>query len=213
MKRKTIFCLICTVLVVGMLSLAGCGNADQDAISKDLTSQLDSLQSSGSQALTKELKANESTFTALGIDTDELAKSILDGFTYNIGTITIKDGAKSATADVELTSKTANTILTSLVNTLPSAAANITANDIATEDSLNKFIGKQLTEAVNKAGTEKATLTVTYSKNGDTWKLDDLETQLYKALGLDELKLEDIYKQLGVSNYQELENYIKQYIK
>ena len=218
MKRKTLACLICSVLVVGMLSLTGCGssngsgNSDQDAIYKDLTSQLDSFKDSGPQALAEELKANDSTLKPLGIDYDEFANAILDGFTYNIGTITVKDGAKSATAEVELTSKTANTALTALINNLPSTATSLSVDDLSSEDNLNKFIGKQLVEAVKKADTEKTTLTLTYSKTNDKWSLDDLETQFYKALGLDTINLDSVYSYLGVSNYSELESYINQYL-
>ena len=217
MKRKILACFVCSVLVVGVLTLTGCGsnggsgNADQDAISKDLTSQLDSLKSSGSKALADELRANESSFKTLGIDSDEFANELLDGFTYNIGTITVKDGAKSATAEVSLTSKSVSSVLTALVNNLPSSAASITADDISSEDKINKFIGKQLMAAAKSAGTETSNLTLTYSKSGDTWKMDDLETQVYKALGLDAINLNSIYSYFGVSNANELESYINQY--
>ena len=216
MKRKTLACLVCSVLVVGVFALAGCasnsgsGNADQEAISKDLTTQLDSFKSSGSKALADELKANESTFKTLGIDSDEFAKEMIDGFSYSIGTITVKDGAKSATAEVKLTSKTVVSALTALVNNIPSAVTSLSADDISSEDKINKFIGKQLLQAAKSAGTESTTITLTYSKSGDNWKMDDLETQIYKALGLDTIDLNSIYSYLGVSNASELESYINQ---
>ena len=218
MKRKTLACLVCSVLVVGVFALVGCasnsgsGNADQDAISKDLTSQLDSFKSSGSKALADELKANESSFKTLGIDSDEFANELLNGLTYSIGTITVNDGSKSATAEVNLTSKSVSSVLTALVNNLPSSAASITADDISSEDKINKFIGTQLMQAVKSAGTEKTNLTLTYSKSGDTWKMDDLETQVYKALGLDAINLDGIYSYLGVKDAAELESYINQYL-
>lgn len=217
MKRKTLACLVCSVLVVGALTLTGCGssnsgsgNADQEAISKDLTTQLESFKSSGSKALADELKANESTFKTLGIDSDEFAKEMMDGFSYSIGTITVKDGAKSATAEVKLTSKTVVSALTALVNNIPSAVTTLSADDISSEDKINKFIGKQLLQAAKSAGTESTTVTLTYSKSGDNWKMDDLETQIYKALGLDTIDLNSIYSYLGVSNASELESYINQ---
>ena len=217
MKRKTLACLVCSVLVVGALTLTGCGssnsgsgNADQEAISKDLTTQLESFKSSGSKALADELKANESTFKTLGIDSDEFAKEMMDGFSYSIGTITVKDGAKSATAEVKLTSKTVVSALTALVNNIPSAVTSLSADDISSEDKINKFIGKQLLQAAKSAGTESTTVTLTYSKSGDNWKMDDLETQIYKALGLDTIDLNSIYSYLGVSNASELESYINQ---
>ena len=217
MKRKTLACLVCSVLVVGALTLTGCGssnsgsgNADQEAISKDLTTQLESFKSSGSKALADELKANESTFKTLGIDSDEFAKEMMDGFSYSIGTITVKDGAKSATAEVKLTSKTVVSALTALVNNIPSAVTSLSADDISSEDKINKFIGKLLLQAAKSAGTESTTITLTYSKSGDNWKMDDLETQIYKALGLDTIDLNSIYSYLGVSNASELESYINQ---
>ena len=220
MKRKTLVCLVCSVLVVGALTLTGCdsnggsgsGNADEDAISKDLTSQLDSFKSSGAQALASELKANESTFTSLGIDCDEFAKELMDGFSYSIDKITVDSKATSATADVKLTTKTVDSVLAAVVTNLPSAAANLTADDISSEEKVNQVIGKQLMEAAKSASTGSTDLTLTYSKSGDSWKMDDLETQVYKALGLDTIDLKSIYSYLGVSNYSELESLINQYL-
>ena len=225
MKRKTLVCAICAVLVVGMLALTGCGSSstsgnsgsssgssDQEAISKDLTAQLDSFKNSGSQAFAEELKAYDSTFKALGIDSGEFVKELLDGFTYSIGTITVDSEKGSATAEVNFTSKTIGSVLVAVVNTIPSAVTSLTADDLASEDAVNQFVGNQLMQAVKSAETGTTALTLTYSKTGDTWKLDDLETQLYKALGLDAIDLDTIYSYLGVSNASELEASISQYL-
>ncbi len=219
MKRKTLACLLCSVLAFGMLSLAGCGsnsgsgNSDQDAISKDLTTQLDSFKSSGSQMIAEQLKANDSALSTIGINSDDFAKEMLDGFSYSIGTIKVDSKANSATAEVTITSKTVYSALTALVTNLPTAVTNMSADDLSTDENINKFIGKQLTEAVKSAGTEETTITLTYSKSGDTWKMDDLETQVYKALGLDTITLDSIYSMLGVSNASELESLVSQYLK
>ena len=217
MKRKTLACLLCSVLAIGMLSLAGCGSSsgssDQDAISKDLTTQLDSFKSSGSQVIGEQLKANDSALSTLGINSDDFAKEMLDGFSYSIGTIKVDSKANSATAEVTITSKTIYSALTALVTNLPTAVTNMSADDLSTDENINKFVGKQLTEAVKSAGTEETTITLTYSKSGDTWKMDDLETQVYKALGLDTISLDSIYSMLGVNNASELESLVNQYLK
>lgn len=225
MKKKTFICLMCAALVAGMLALAGCGgsssssssssnsgNADQEAISKDLATQLDSFKSSSSQELSKTLQANDTSLQTLGIDSDEFAQALLDGFTYEIGTISVNSNGKTAIAEVNATSKTATTVLASLVNNLPNAVLKMTANDVSSEDKINKFLGTQLVEAAKSAGTEKSTFSLTYTKSGDTWKMDDAETQLYKALGFDTITLNSIYSQLGVSNASELEAYINKYL-
>ncbi len=218
MKGKTLKRLLCSVLVAGMLSLAVCGlsacsnSADQDAISKDLTSQLDSFKNSASQALAEELKANDSTFKALGISSDEFTKELLDGFDYSIGEITVDSKAGSATANVSLTSKTVESALTAFVNNIPTAVSNLTLSDISSEKKLNEVVGNLLLDAVKSAETGSTDLTLTYSKDGDTWVMDDLETQIYKALGLDTINLESIYSYLGVSDFSELESYISKYL-
>ncbi len=225
MKRKTLVCALCAVLVVGMLALVGCGSSstsgnsgsssgtsDQEAISKDLSSQLDAFKNSGSQAFAEELKAYDSMFKTLGIDSGEFAKELLNGFTYSIGTITVDSEKGSAIAEVKITSKTVGSVLVAVVNTIPSAVTTLTADDLSSENTINTFIGNQLMQAVKSAGTEDTALTLTYTKTGDTWKMDDLETQLYKALGLDTISLDSIYSYLGVSNSSELANYLNQFL-
>ena len=214
MKRKALAFLVCTALVAGMLALTGCsnGNSDKDQISKDLTSQLDSFKSSCSQKLADELKANDASLATFGVDSDELAKALADGFGYKVGDITVNSGANSATAEVTLTSKTAASVLTALTNNVPSAVGSLTLDDLSSEDKINKFVGNQLLEAAKSAGTESTSVTLTYSKNNNTWTMDDLDTQIYKALGLDQISLDSIYRELGVSNAAELDALISQYL-
>lgn len=215
MKKKSLACLLCSLLVVGMLVLAGCGggNSDADAISKDLATQLDSFKSSSSQQLADALKANDSSLSTLGIDADELSKSLLDGFTYSVGTVTVSSDSKSATAEVSLTSKTATSVLAASIENVPTVVGDMSLADLSSEGAVNKLVGKLLTQAAKSASTETVKLTVTYSKTSDGWKLDDLATQVYKALGLDQINLDAIYKQLGVKDAAELETYLKQYLK
>lgn len=214
MKKKSLACLLCSLLVVGAMVLAGCGggNSDADAISKDLASQLDSFKSSSSQQLADALKANDSSLSTLGIDTDELSKSLFDGFTYSVDTVTVSSDSKSATAEVSLTSKTATSVLAASIDSVPTVVGDMSLNDLSSEDAVNKLLGKLLTQAAKSAGTETVKLTVTYSKTSDGWKLDDLETQIYKALGLDQINLDSIYRELGVSNAAELDALISQYL-
>ena len=212
MKRKTLTRLICAMLVVGMLFLTGCNSKEKKAITDSLTAQLDSFKSSGSEELAKVLEANDASLAPLGIDYNEFAQEILEGFTYSIGAITVDSGAKSATVEIKLTSKTPLTMLTALVYNLPNAATSVSADILSSEDSLNKFIGEQLVEAAKNAETDQTTLTVTCSKTDDTWTLDDFGTQIYKALGLDEINLEGIYSQLGVKDFDELSSLVSKYL-
>lgn len=212
MKRKALTRLICAMLVVGMLFLTGCNSKEKKAITDGLTAQLDSFKSSGSEELAKVLEANDASLAPLGIDYNEFAQEILEGFTYSIGAITVDSGAKSATAEIKLTSKTPLTMLTALVYNLPNAATSVSADILSSEDSLNKFIGEQLVEAAKNAETDQTTLTVTCSKTDDTWTLDDFGTQIYKALGLDEINLEGIYSQLGVKDFDELSSLVSKYL-
>ena len=214
MKRKTLACLLCSILVLGMLFMTACtSKEDKNEITTDLTAQMDSLKASGSEQLADVLKENDSSLKALGIDYNELAKEILDGFTYSIGAISVGSGGETATADVEITSKTPVTMLTALVYNIPSAAASLSEDVISSEEKLNAFIGTQLMEAVKNAETDVTTLTVTYSKEDNKWTLDDLGTQIYKALGLDAINLDGIYAQLGVKDFNELSSLISEYLK
>lgn len=212
MKRKALTRLICAMLVVGMLFLTGCNSKEKKAITDDLSAQLDSFKSTGSEELAKVLEANDASLASLGINYDEFAQEILEGFTYSIGAITVDSEAKSATAEIKLTSKTPLTMLTALVYNLPNAATSVSADVLSSEDSLKKFIGEQLIAAAENAETDQTTLTLTCSKTDDTWVLDDVETQLYKALGLDKINLEGIYSQLGVKDFNELSSLVKGYL-
>ena len=212
MKRKALTRLICAILVVGMLFLTGCNSKEKKAITDDLSAQLNSFKSSGSEELAKVLEANDASLASLGINYDGFAQEILEGFTYSIGAITVDSGAKSATVEIKLTSKTPLTMLTALVYNLPNAATSTSADVLSSEDSLKKFIGEQLMEAAKNAETDQTTVTVTCSKTDNTWELDDFGTQLYKALGLDEIDLEGIYSQLGVKDFDELSSLVSKYL-
>ncbi len=213
MKRKTLACLMCAILVLGMLFMTGCNSKEKEAITSDLSSQLDSFKTSGSEQLAGVLEENDASLQALGIDYDEFAQQILDGFSYSIGAITVDGGAESATVDITFTTKTPLTMLTALVYNIPSAATSLTEDVISSEEKLNAFIGEQLVAAVKNAETDETTVTVTCSKTDDKWALDDIETQLYKALGLDAINLDGIYEFLGVKDFNELSSLINGYLK
>ena len=213
MKNKALVRLICAILVMGMVFMTSCNSETKKAIKNDLSAQLDSFKSSGSEELAGVLQANDASLKAFDINYNEFAQDILNGFTYSIGAIKVKSGAESATAEIKITSKTPLTVLTALVYNLPNAAAGVSEDVLSSEDKLYKFIGEQLVAAVKNAETDKTTLTVTCSKIDNKWSVDDLETQFYKALGLDEINLDGIYSTLGVKDFNELSALVSEYLK
>ena len=233
MKKTTLIGLVTTLAVAACIALTGCGantnqetiskdqetisknqetiSKDQEAISKDLTVQLDSFKQSSADNLSSIFKENVTYLEMIGIDPDEFAKACVDGFEYKIGTITVN--GNNGTADVTLTTKTANTILPIMVSNIFTAAGNLTTADFDSQDKLLKMVGEQLLSATKSAKGEPITITLTYSKDSNgKWSMDDLETQLYKALGLDSINLGNLCKQLGVSDLNELATHLKQYV-
>lgn len=215
MKKKTLACLLCSLLVCALVLVgcgAGSGSADEEAISKDLATQLDAFKSSSSEKLADSLKANADVFTTLGITSDDFTKTLMDGFTYNIDSVTVDSKAGNATAKVSVTTKTVAGALKALANNIPTAVGKLTVDDLSSEAKLYNFLGKQLLEAAKSADTETAELTFTYSKTSSGWSMDGLEAQIYKALGLDKINLDSICKELGVGSAAELQVFVNQYL-
>jgi outer membrane murein-binding lipoprotein Lpp len=213
MKKKTLIGIVAACAIAGVLALTGCGsNADQEAISKDLTSQLDSLKQGSIDKISNVVKKNATYLDTLSIDSDEFTKAYVDGLDYKIGDIKVDSSKGTATANVTLTTKTATTILPDFVTDVANAAGKLTVSDL-TQEKLLKMVGEQLLTATKSAKGESTSVTVTYTKDkSGNWAMDDLETQLYKALGLDTINLDDICSQLGVSNVSELATAIQKYM-
>ena len=120
MKRGTIRALVASLAVVVAVScgvvLGGCSSANpEQAIRDDLTATLDEVKNVD-DATIEELMGSVDTsqLEPYGIDGTEFARSLLDGFDYSIGDITV-DG-DTATAQVSITCKSAMDLYDELEN-------------------------------------------------------------------------------------------------
>ena len=112
MKRSALRAAIGSVyLVIALvcgLVLSGCSKepSAEELIRQDISDSLDRVKDLD-DATVEELKESMDT-TSLepyGIDAEELIRSMVDGFDYTIGTVTVDEDAGAATAELTVTSK------------------------------------------------------------------------------------------------------------
>lgn len=176
-----ILLICCTLLFV----LTGCGSsASQEEIEEDLTLRLDEITSGVTTSLgvlADGLEADE--VATYGVSESELLSAFLDGFSYNIGSISVDKDNGTATANVSFTCKSYDEI----IEAFEDAAFDIPLQDGAdtmSDEELNALYGEALLEAIASASTGQTDeVTITYVEVDGVWEPDsDFESVLAEAL-------------------------------
>ena len=99
---------IAAVLVVACaLVLGGCsGEKPEDAIRADIVASFDRIKNLDEAALEEISSAMEvESLEPLGLEGDEIMRSLLDGFDYSVESVSVDESGESATAEVSVTCK------------------------------------------------------------------------------------------------------------
>lgn len=208
--KKAIVAAVLACALFAMAALAGCqpsSPSDQDAIKSDLTSKLDSVKNGQVNGLDELVKQSE-VLSGIDIDASKFVEAYTDGFTYEIGAITVNQSAGTATAEVKITTKSVDSIVGEWSSRISDKVQSISISDLNSLAGVTSSFGDELLGAIEvTAPVDVQVVTFTYTKAADgTWTMDDFAGQLYKAFGFDSVgRYGDLLcKQLGLSDVSDL---------
>lgn len=171
MKKRLLFVPFMAVALVFSLFLSGCGGTDPEQLIRE---DLDAALGGADDQVEVRAAGLEETvgdnFDSLGITAEEFSAAYLDGFGYEIGDITV-DG-DTATAEVTITVKSYNDIMSALQSDFAEWLNSDEASAVTSEEELYQELGRMLIEAVQNTEAAQSTLTVDYTKNDDEWTMD-----------------------------------------
>lgn len=177
MKKRTLRMLACslaTVLAVACgVVLGGCSGASaEDAIRQDLTSTLDEVKNLDDDTISELMGSMDtSQLETYGIDGTELVRSLVDGFDYNINSITV-DG-DTATASVSITCKSAADLYGELEGVMDELSSDPDILSLLSdEDAFNARVGELLMDAMNSLQPSTKELELTYTQTDGEWTMD-----------------------------------------
>lgn len=120
----------------------------------------------------------------LGISADEFADAYLDGYGYEVGTVTV-DG-DTAEVEVTVTIKSYAEIMSTFESNFNAWAESVDPSTITSEDQVYQKAGEMLMAAAQAAEPEAydATLTFSQDSSGVWWMDSSSEYELMSILGL-----------------------------
>lgn len=184
MKKR--FAFIPMVLAfVCALALSACGGASaEDLIRADLENYFGDSDTAAEQFAEGLESSAGDELDQLGISEDEFTEAYLEGFSYEIGDISV-DG-DTATVKLTLTIKSMGDIMTTFQSEFTDWAYGLDASTAQsmTEDDLYKQGGQMLLDVTKKTAPVENTYDVVYKRNSDgDWEMDsDSETELMNSI-------------------------------
>lgn len=172
-KSKVWIALVAFVSALVMsFTLAGCGGpSDEELITTAIDDEMGIVVNPSEETvamLAEEATSGAgSTFDTMGIDSTELVKSWIDGFSYTVGTISV-DG-DTATAEVAVTSKQLGPIM---MEWQENFQADAQSQGFTSMDEVYSYAGQTIMEQINNASPVETTVTFELTKEGDEWILD-----------------------------------------
>lgn len=187
MKRKIFAIPMMALATACLMVLSACqtGPTPQELIKKDLETQLSTISAEDEDFMDAMEAGGGSSFTQLGIETDEFAKAYLDGFSYEMGDVTVDEKGESATAAVTLKIKPMTTIMTDFQTAFEEqAAAAMADGSVTSQSDLYELGGQILLDTVKAAEPEETKCEFEYAKDKDgAWAMESsAASELMSAL-------------------------------
>jgi hypothetical protein len=172
MKRMGFIVLGVLMSCALAFTLGGCVN-DEKAIRDGLTTELNQFKDPNS-VLWKEITASSADeFADMGVESQDLVNAWIEGFSFEIGEITVN--GDTAQAEISITSKQ----LVSATSNLTETLMNDPSIQQMTEEEATKKAGEIILDALRKSTPVTTEITVPCVKNGNQWSEDASATNEY----------------------------------
>lgn len=158
--------------------------SDEELIISDVDSYFEADDDMRSGFIAGLESGSGSELGQLGISADEFADAYLDGYGYEVGTVTV-DG-DTAEVEVTVTIKSYTEIMSTFESNFYAWAESVDPSTVTSEDQVYQKAGEMLMEAAQAAEPEAydATLTFSQDSSGVWWMDSSSEYELMSILGL-----------------------------
>lgn len=174
-----VVCSIAILLAVcAGVALGGCSreNPEQE-IRADLTANFDEIKEFD-EATVSEISSgmDASAFEAYGIAPEDVVRLLLDGFDYEIGSVSVDEDGKTATAEVSVTCKSASGVSDAAAQAATELMEEILTDPsgaelLSDEDAMNARIGQVVLAALDALEIRETTVEVPYAKTDGVWQV------------------------------------------
>ena len=169
-KHAWLSVVVVVLALVISMALAGCGASDEDQIKTAIDDEMGIIVDPTDEmisTLAEEASTSAGgTFDTMGIDSTEMVTSWLDGFSYEVGTISVDD--QSATAEVTMTCKQLGPVM---MDWQTNFQDNVMAQGLTSMDEIYAYAGQSLMEELDAASPVDTTVTLELEKDGSSWTL------------------------------------------
>lgn len=182
--KKVLAFIAVGILAAAVLCMTGCGQNSEQLIRDSLSQQLESYKNADDAAMSQLATVAENEgLDEMGIDSQEFAAAVLDGFDYSIDNVTV-DG-NSATASVTIISKSYSDFETRMMDIVTGITSDPSFADMTEEEATQK-LGEQVMQAF--ADTEIITeqADIEYKLENNVWEpvkgdasLADLDSMVF----------------------------------
>jgi hypothetical protein len=172
MKRIVLIALAALMSFALLSALTGCGKSDEQAIREGLTQELEDLRNPDSDLRKEIINEAAADLETVGIDPQKFFSALLDGFKFEIGTITVS--GNKATAEITMTCRQAAAAMQAATER---GIAEVTAD--MTEEQIQARIGEIILEELGKASLETTTVTIPCTKTDNVWSEDAGAEDIY----------------------------------
>ena len=172
MRRGILAGLIAVCACALCFALTACGPSDEDQAKEALDAQLGQLVNPSddtiSQLANEANMSGEGSFSTLNIDSTAFVKSWLNGFSYEIGDVSVS--GNTATANTSVTCKQLYVIMTGWSSSFETDALN---QNFSTIDEVYSYAGKTFMDAIDSADPVTTQVTFTLEKSDGNWTFAD----------------------------------------
>lgn len=166
--KRAIAIIAAGILAAGVLCMTGCGQNSEQLIRDSLTQQLDSYKNADDAALSELATVAENEgLDEIGIDSQEFAAAVLDGFDYSIDNVTV-DG-NSATASVTIISKSYTDFETRINQILTDLPNDESLQDMA-EEEVTQMLGEKVMEVFDQTEVITEQADIEYKLENNVWE-------------------------------------------
>lgn len=178
MKKGFIAALVSAVLVFSLGMMAGCSSPQnqEDLIRTSLESELDQLKSADADVmadLVSSIEAgvgssNLAQLESMGLTSQSIVESMLDGFDYTIKDVTVN--GDDAVAEVTVKAKNFSEFMTDLSDVVSELMSDPSQLAGMSEDQIMTTVGDKVKDVLANLPLVDSTIDLEYEKEGNVWE-------------------------------------------